>query len=95
MEESVKNQGFVCPSLAECSFVETHREKMPELAQRIYTDYCTNGTAECARRWIYETLGAYAVPSLMLPSQTDWARQIAQEVKENNDTTTPKPAEAQ
>ncbi|MHC4988962.1 MAG: hypothetical protein ACYTFX_10790 [Planctomycetota bacterium] len=69
------------------------KEKMAELSQRIYDNYCTNPSSQCARRWLYEQAGAGAVPPLMLPGQFDWARQIAEELQDGGAVS--EPAEAQ
>ena len=54
---------------------------MGELAQRIYTNYCTDESASCARCKLYENGVPYAVPQLMLPNQLEWASQILDEIK--------------
>ena len=87
MEDSTDNQtAHACPFLGQCSFIESHRDKLPELVQRIHQQYCTNETSRCARRQIYEVLGPNAVPPLMLPGQTDWACQIIQELGGESDS---------
>ena len=81
MEHSANNGSKVlCPFQTQCGLVEVLQEKMPELSQRIYDKYCTKAFLQCARRKIYDQLGPHAVPPLMLPGQTDWARRIIEEL---------------
>jgi len=94
MDESVKNKSdALCPFQEQCGLVEMLQEKMAELSQRIYTNYCTNASSRCARRRLYEEIGPRAVPSLMLPGQHDWARQIAEALQDS--TVASKHAETQ
>jgi len=74
----------LCSFSEQCGLVQMLQEKMPELSQRIHNSYCTNASSQCARRWLYEQVGLRAVPSLMLPGQHNWARQIAEELKGRN-----------
>lgn len=84
MDESVKNKpDALCPFREQCGLVEMLQEKMTELSQRIYNNYCTRAPSQCARRQLYEEIGACAVPPLMLPGQINWAHQIAEELKES------------
>jgi hypothetical protein len=83
MDESVINKtDALCPFLEQCGLVKTLQEKMTELSQRIYKNYCTNASSLCARRQLYEEIGPRAVPPLMLPGQHDWARQIAEALQD-------------
>ena len=56
---------------------------MPNLIRRIHDYYCVGVSFQCARRWIYDTLGEAFVPPLLLPNQWEWARQIATETEGN------------
>lgn len=83
MSDSVKNKpDALCPFSEQCGLVNTLQAKMAELSQRIYNNYCTDASSLCARRQLYEQRGSRAVPPLMLPGQFNWARQIAQELKD-------------
>jgi hypothetical protein len=83
MDESAqKKPDILCPFSEQCGLVEMLREKMAELSQRIYNNYCTNASSQCARRQLYEQVGANAVPPLMLPGQLNWARQITEAIKD-------------
>lgn len=69
-----------CPFLGQCNLVRDIHTKIPELIARIQNNYCTKSAhSRCGRFQIYQTLGHDAVPPLMLPDQTDWARQIIRE----------------
>jgi hypothetical protein len=65
-----------CPYEAQCCFILNNRDAMPELISRIRKRYCTNQISACARVRIYEALGPARVPSLLMPNQHEWARQI-------------------
>jgi hypothetical protein len=86
MSESDNHKPDVlCPFQEQCALVEILREKMPELSQRIFQNYCTTASSQCARRQLYEQIGPRAVPPLMLPGQLNWACQIADELKASPD----------
>ncbi|MEN8126624.1 MAG: hypothetical protein ABFR90_02345 [Planctomycetota bacterium] len=86
MKDAANNQAnYSCPFLHQCSLMTSQQEKMPELIQRIRQTYCTDESAQCARRMICEMLGPAVVPPLMLPSQSNWALQIAEEYDDDND----------
>jgi predicted nucleotide-binding protein (sugar kinase/HSP70/actin superfamily) len=72
---------YECPFLDQCEFIQNNIDKMPELIQRTKERYCTQPESECARRWLYVECGGRAVPPLMLPEQTAWARQIMEETE--------------
>jgi hypothetical protein len=80
-ESDTKKSGTLCPFQEQCGLVEMLQEKMAELSQRIYKNYCTNASSQCARRQLYERIGPRAVPPLMLPGQFNWAHQIAEELE--------------
>ena len=69
-----------CPFLDQCDFIHKNVTKTPELIQRIRSRYCTKTAyCQCARFQVHQSWGADAVPPLMLPEQTDWARQVIEE----------------
>lgn len=69
-----------CPFLSLCNFVRDNKTKFPDLVARIQNNYCSKpACCRCARFRIYQILGADGVPLLMLPDQTEWARQIVEE----------------
>jgi hypothetical protein len=80
VDKLVNKPVCVCPYLGSCGLVETLREKMAELSQRIYDNYCTKKGSPCARFRLYKNAGADAVPPLMLPGQISWAEQILAEL---------------
>lgn len=84
MDKSVNKPVCVCPYFGSCGLVETLQEKMAELSERIYNNYCTKKGSPCARFRLYENAGAHAVPPLMLPGQLSWAEQIMEEIGQNN-----------
>jgi hypothetical protein len=70
----------VCPRLEQCHFIRENQIKMPELVARTQHNYCTQSAhSRCARFYITQLLGTEAVPSLMLPSQFEWAQQVIEE----------------
>jgi hypothetical protein len=70
---------YICLFFEQCNFVQDNAERMPELIQRTQERFCMVQDSKCARRQLYETWGAEVVPPLMLPEQTDWAKQIRDE----------------
>lgn len=84
MEDSIGNTIYICPFLLQCTFMETHQEKTPELAQWFYKQHCTSESTKCALRMVYETLGSDAGKVLMLPDQIDWADQIIAEYESSS-----------
>lgn len=76
---------YICPYVEQCHFLN-NSETMPELIERTIERYCTNIDGKCSRMWIFETLGASAVPDLMLPNQYDWARQIVEDALDSSQT---------
>ncbi|MHC4291371.1 MAG: hypothetical protein ACYSTR_04080 [Planctomycetota bacterium] len=81
--ENQSNGNGECPFFGSCSLIQKNQTRMPNLVQRIQDYYCTGESLQCARRWIYDTLGQAFVPPLLLPNQWEWARQIATETEEN------------
>ena len=65
-----------CPFEHQCAFILNNREKMPERIDKTRKQYCANSFSACARVKVYETLGPSCVPSLLLPNQHEWAKQI-------------------
>ncbi|MBN1123737.1 MAG: hypothetical protein JXA82_01930 [Sedimentisphaerales bacterium] len=66
-----------CPRIADCAFLkEEIYRNMPRLLQRFQNTYCQNRFTDCACYKIASVLGDQFVPSLMLPSQIEWAQQI-------------------
>ena len=69
-----------CPLFDQCDFIHENATKTPELIRRIQNHHCTKTTYfKCARFHVTQSLGLDAVPPLMLPEQTDWARQVIEE----------------
>lgn len=69
-------QTTTCPFENKCAFILNNQEKMPELIEKTRKQYCVNSFSACARVKVYEALGPSCVPSLLLPSQHEWAKQI-------------------
>ena len=86
MDDTVEKHPVLCPFWEPCGFVQSLEKKMGELAHRIYTNHCTDDSSSCARRHLYENGLSHVVPPLMLPRQTEWARQIREEVKSSKQT---------
>jgi len=84
MKGAKEQGGYVCPFMEQCHFLLSNYETMPELVERTVEHYCTNSQARCARLELYESLGAAAVPELMLPNQYDWARQIVEDALDSS-----------
>jgi hypothetical protein len=72
-----------CPHIGSCSLIQQNQARMPNLVQRIQDYYCAWESLRCARRWLYDTLGRSFVPSLLLPNQWEWARQIVTETEDD------------
>lgn len=71
-----------CQFIDECSFFqEDPISKMPNLIQRFRAEYCHNDCCSCARYRISAALGLTYVPSLMMPTQLEWAELILKEEK--------------
>ena len=71
-----------CQFIDECSFFEEEPiVKMPNLIQRFRAEYCHKDCASCARHRISAALGLTYVPSLMMPTQLEWAELILKEEK--------------
>lgn len=69
-----------CPFNNQCVLINQNQSKMPGLIHRVQENYCTlKSCFKCARFCVYRALGIDAVPELMLPTQTEWAKQIIEE----------------
>lgn len=80
VRDSNDTNGHLCQYLDKCALILDNKDKMPELVARFKDEYCLNRSyCECARFHMTHTLGLDAVPQLMLPSQTEWARQIIED----------------
>lgn len=80
----------ICPYIEQCDLVTKNMSRMPKLIKRIQSYYCNKLTSQCARRWIFDTLGKRYLPPLLLPNQWEWAREIICEHDENEKTKSPK-----
>ncbi len=65
-----------CPHMNICRMIQVQEGTLPTLIDRFKANYCFNNHHVCARRWVYDFLGAKAVPELMMPQQRDWAEQL-------------------
>ena len=69
-----------CPLTEKCGFLNDDLFLgMPGLVRRFQQIYCQNKFDECARHRVNAALGEDSVPSLMMPSQNEWADQILAE----------------
>lgn len=69
-----------CPRIEKCAFLkEEIYQNMKRLLQQYQNTYCQDRFTDCACYKIATTLGDQFVPSLMMPSQIEWAEQILKE----------------
>ena len=76
MTENQSTSEGKCHHLEHCNLIVDNKTRMPNLIKRIQSYYCMKLTSQCARRWIYDSLGKSFVPPLLLPNQWEWAREI-------------------
>ena len=74
-----------CPFLDRCTLLLHHENRMPNLIDSVKKYYCTNHISQCARKWIYETIGQNYVPPLLLPNQWEWAESIASDLHDEGE----------
>ena len=69
-----------CQFIDECSFFKEETiSRMPNLIEKFRTEYCHSTFGSCARYRICAALGLTHVPSLMMPTQIEWAELILKE----------------
>jgi hypothetical protein len=68
---------MLCPYHEKCPmFGNQICTKFPPLSEKLKDQYCRGKFETCARKCVRETIGKEFVPTMMLPQQSDWARQI-------------------
>lgn len=70
-----------CTLIDQCQFLIQNEENMPKLRNMFRERYCLGSFEQCARYQVAMSLGMRNVPEFMLPSQNEWAWQIIQEQK--------------
>ena len=66
-----------CPRMADCAFLQDELfQKMTFLIQQVQDYYCNDQFVTCACYRVATALGDEFIPSLLMPSQIDWAEQI-------------------
>lgn len=69
-----------CPRIENCTFFQEELyQKATHLIQSFRDHYCQGRFTDCACYQIASTLGDQYVPSLMLPTQIEWAQEILKE----------------
>ena len=66
-----------CPRMADCAFLKDELfQKMTFLIQKVQITYCNDEFVNCACYRVATSVGDEFIPSLMMPSQIEWAEQI-------------------
>lgn len=76
-----------CNFLENCPFFSTpEMVDRPHLIDYLKTVYCRSDFQNCCRYRIAAALGCEHIPSLMMPDQMEWARQILKESHHETDS---------